>query len=183
MFINLEKICKSTQLCTDTQKVSFANLISFPNDVDTELYSDIFIKSDDIISKIMMTNTSFIVGGYIVKLLPCYQIIYLKHLTINPQLKSNKYGLDLINDITQLGLDTFGENFKGVISFSISDQNKKFIDKKNTYKYISLLNSGSQIVTECAKQKNNYLHFIFVPKNGGLEQDEVKEMFKIISKF
>ena len=93
MFVKLEKVCKTSYECTDTQKVSFANLLSFPNDVDSELYSDIFTQKEDIVSKIVMTNTGFIVGGYIVKLMRCYQTVYVKHLIITPKLKSIKYKL------------------------------------------------------------------------------------------
>jgi hypothetical protein len=182
MFQNLGKIYLLANECTDIEKISAANLLAFPNSVSIELYNDIFEPDENTISGILKTNTDFFIGFFIAKIIPGYQLIFIKDLVINPKLKSHTYGRDIVYYLGHMGLKIYNENFKGIVASSICKKSKKSLDDRNAYKLKSLVNAGGDLVVECARVKNNHLHFIYIPYNGGSESEEIKEVFRKLYK-
>jgi len=181
MFQDFPRAHKSIFNCNENEKFSFVNLLMFPESLNHDSWKSITHPKRDTKVEVYFTHTDYLVGGYIIEILHGYQIIYLKELVLNPKLKSKKYTREMIYDISNYGLDIFGENFKGIVATSQCSDNKKSLDNKNKLKIQALINAGGKIVVECARIKNQILHFIYIPYNGGLEQNEVKEIFKKVS--
>lgn len=175
-------IIKLNDQLTEIEKVSLANLISFPVDVDHDLYSEIFNPDENILTGIYTLPSSFIIGGFVVKIFHGYQFFYVKDIAINPKLKSFKYANEIIQFLGDYGLHVFGENFKGIYSIVLCDKNGRNLNEKNILKKKCFLSSGAITVRERARIKNNFMHFIYIPYNGGHESDEVKEIFLQITK-
>jgi hypothetical protein len=173
-FAELNKKFVNIKNCTKEQKLSFANLVSFPNPINEELYKDVFSDSENKISELLITDTGVIIGGYIVCIITGYQIFYLKKIKVNPKLKSTKYTQEILDRVLQLGLSVYDENFKGIVGVSYFDENKKrkiendFIDIKG-YTIIH----GSII-------RNKSARLSYLPVNGGYNSDEIKEIFNFI---
>ena len=165
--------------CSDIQKQSLANLIAFPDQISPELHHYIYNQPEDIICEILFTSSDHIIGGYIAKIIPAYQVICIKELAINPKLKSSRYGRLLIDRMGQKGLKIYGSNFRGIVATSFCTKKEK---NKDIYQSKALFNAGGKLVVECAKVKNKFLHFIYIPFNGGYKSDEVKEIFSTIFK-
>lgn len=178
MFQDLEKIHLKFGKCTEKEKISAANLLAFPESVSPELYDNIFYSSELSLSGICKTKTDSIIGAYIARILPGYQLILLENLTINPMLKSRSYGREIIAHLGQEGLNFYGENFKGIVSPVKCNKNKKTSTENDAVLLKSMVNSGGAIVIEGAKIKNTHLHFIYFPYNGGSDSEEIKEVFK-----
>ena len=181
MFQKINRIHKSIHKCNEREKFSFANLLMFPNKISADVWSILNDDDDNLKIEVYFTNTDYMIGGYIAEILQGYQIIHLKEIILNPKLKSTNYSKTMIEDLGEYGLNIFGENFKGIISTSNRDKNKKSIDEKHQAKIRALINSGGRIVVECARVKNQILHFVYIPYNGGLEQGEVKEIFRKVT--
>lgn len=179
---NLTPIFKLNNQLSQIEKVSLANLIAFPNDVAQDLYDDIFNTNENTAIGMIVLSTGFIIGGFVIKIIPGYQSIALKEIIINPKLKSPKHTSRMIDFLGDYGLEIFGENFKGIFTTTLCNKNKKDLNNKNFVKRKSMLNSGAITVKECARVKNNFMHFIYIPFNGGHESDEVKEIFWQIAK-
>lgn len=181
MFQEFPRIHKSIQQCNENEKFSFVNLLMFPEKLNKDSWASITQPQKNTKVEVYFTDTQYLVGGYIAEILDGYQVIYLKEIVLNPKLKSVNYTREMIYDVCNYGLDVFGENFKGVVATSQCLESKKSLDSKNKFKIRALINAGGKIVVECARVKNQILHLIYVPYNGGLEQNEVKEIFRKIT--
>jgi hypothetical protein len=168
--------------CDEKDLISFANIVAWPNTKSTELISEITNPSENHIIELYFFETNTLIGGYIAKFIPGYQVIYLKEISIVPSLKSKIYGREMVERLGKIGLDIYGANFKGIVATSKCKQTKKSFDESSKYKIRALINAGGDIIVECAKIKNQILHLIFIPYNGGLEQNEVEEIFTKIIK-
>ena len=174
-FIESNRNFKASHKCSDLQKVSFANLVSFPDDISQELYNDVFTKSDKTISEILISDSNFIIGGYIVQILSGYQVFFVKKIKINPRLKSNKYTQEVMARIIDQGLNTFDAKFKGIVIVSESNRKKKLKSEEDL-----LLKFGGILFYSWKKFENRYVRFIYLPANGGHDSDEAKEIFSTI---
>lgn len=176
MFQGLEKLYLPFEKCTEKEKISAANLMVFPEAVTQELYDSIFYSCELSLGGICKTKADFIIGVYLARILPGYQLILLENISVNPALKSRSYGRDIINYLGEKGLSFYGENFKGIVSPIKCDKNKKSTD----HKLRSMINSGGSIVIEGVRAKNNHLRLIYFPYNGGSDNEEIQEVFKKI---
>lgn len=180
MFQGLEKLYLPFEKCTEKEKISAANLMVFPEAVTQELYDSIFYSCELSLGGICKTKADFIIGVYLARILPGYQLILLENISVNPALKSRSYGRDIINYLGEKGLSFYGENFKGIVSPIKCDKNKKSTDHKSTSLLRSMINSCGSIVIEGVRAKNNHLRFIYFPYNGGSDNEEIQEVFKKI---
>ena len=171
-----ERKYKPLNACTDIEKVSLANLIAFPENVSEALYADIFKPDDNSFTFLMFTEHGFLIGGCIAQIIPAYHAVYVKELVVIPQLKASKYGREMLNHLGDLALDVYGDSFVGIVATTNCDKKTKK-DRNNLYKSKSLFNAGGKLVVERAKLKKQFLHFIYIPFNGGNDTDEVKEIF------
>jgi len=180
VFQGFEKLYLPFEKCTEKEKISAANLMAFPEAVTPELYDSIFYSCELSLGGICKTKADFIIGAYLARVLPGYQLILLENISVNPTLKSRSYGRDIINYLGEKGLSFYGENFKGIVSPIKCDKKKKSTDHKNAFLLRSMINSGGSLVVEGARAKNNHLHFIYFPYNGGSDNEEIQEVFKKI---
>jgi len=179
--LNISRYFKSIKDCKKSEIVSFANVLSWPNASPLSEIYDLINVDDNSLINLYVFKTGSIIGGYIAKIIPSYQVIHLKQLAVVPNLKSKSYGREMIDHIGKIGLELFGSNFMGIVSTVQCTSSKKLIDEHNKYKIRALINSGGDIVLECAKIKNQILHLVFIPYNGGLDQNEVTEIFSKIT--
>ena len=77
---NLTPIFKLNNQLSQIEKVSLANLIAFPNDVAQDLFDDIFNTNENTAIGMIVLSTGFIIGGFVIKLIPGYQSIALKEI-------------------------------------------------------------------------------------------------------
>ena len=178
--IHTQRYFKCIKQCKENDIISFANVMSWPYKKTPELINLLTNPSENHIIELCFLETDYLIGGYIAKIIPSYQVIYLQDLKIVPSLKSKIYGREMVEQLGKIGLDVYGANFKGIVATSECTQTKKAIDESNKYKIRSLINAGGEIIIECAKVKNQILHLVFIPYNGGLEQNEVEEIFNKI---
>lgn len=180
MFQDYERLYLPFDKCTEKERISAANIIAFPEAVTPELYDNIFYSCELSLGGICKTKTDFFIGAYLAKILLGYQLILLDRLAINPLLKSRSYGRHIINNLTESGLSFYGENFKGIVSAVKCGKNKKSINENNALLLRSMINSGGSIIVEGARIKNDRLHLIYLPYNGGSDNEEIQEVFQKI---
>jgi hypothetical protein len=169
---------KSAADCPTQDRLSLANLLSFPDGVSLELLEDMTNPSENIFSEIYYSDNHHVMGGYIAEFVPAYNMIYVRELAINSKFKSKSYGREIFHRIGEMGLDIYQAEFKGILTSCLCLKNKKSFDEKNAYKLRAAINSGGKIIVECAKVKNNYLHFVCIGYNGGRDEGEIKEVFR-----
>lgn len=173
--LNLNKNFININNCTKDQKLSFANLVSFPSLIDDELYNDVFGASDNKISELLIANSGMIIGGYIVYIVTGYQVFFLKKIKVNPKLKSTKYTKEILDRILELGLSVYDENFKGVVGISYFNKNKKTRKIENEFMDIK----GYTIIFGSIIQ-NKSARLSYMSANGGYNSDEIKEVFQVV---
>ncbi len=156
---------KNIEKCNLNEKKSLSNLIAFPKPV-----------CDDHIVEMFLKDTDFIIGGYVARLIPAYQIIFLKHLIVNPTLKSKIYGQEMLQRIADFGLASYGANFKGIIAINQLKNHKKNFKKQDEYKVQSIMNYSSNFLID--QSSRNSFHFIYVRFNEGYDAQESKEVFE-----
>lgn len=171
-----KRFFKDVSHCTDGEKISICNLIAYPLPPSKELIKDVFSPDENTIVELLITETGFIVGCYIAVMIVPYKVYYLKRFAINPQLKARIYGREIIHRIEDKGLSVYNENFMGIVATSSCDKYKKN-KENNLYKNKILFNTGGKLVAICAGVKNQILHLIYIPCNGGRDYDEIQEVF------
>jgi hypothetical protein len=181
VFQDIPRFHKSIQKCDENAKFAFANFLTFPDKITKEFWNSLTHPDEHMKIDLYFTNANFLIGGYMAEILDGYQIIHLQKITLNPKLKAKSYTREMMNDLSDFGLQLFGENFKGIVSTSQCTYKKKSLDKNNKIKIQAMINSGGKIVVECARIKSQILHFLYIPFNGGLDQSEVKEIFKKVT--
>ena len=165
--LNLNKKFVNINDCTNEQKFSFANLVSFPEAIPEDLFSNA-------ISEIIITDSGMIIGGYIVTVIAGYQVLFIEKIKVNPKLKSSKYMREILDRVIEVGMSIYDENFKGVVGLSFFENKKEkkievdFMDVKGyTISYGSIIRDKSARLS-------------YMPVNGGYTIDEVKEFFETI---
>jgi hypothetical protein len=171
---------KPINSCKKDDLVSFANIVAWPNKKSPDLINVLTKPKDNHIIDLYFFQSNSLIGGYIAKYIPSYQVILLKELEIIPHLSSKIYGREMVENLGKIGLNAFDENFKGIVATTECTETKKSIDYSNKYKIRSLINAGGEIVVECIKHDDKIYHLIFVPYNGGLNKTEVEEIFNKI---
>ena len=167
---------KNIEKCNLNEKKSLSNLIAFPKPVCDDLLADIYQPSDNHIVEMFLKDTDLIIGGYVARLIPAYQIIFLKHLIVNPTLKSKIYGQEMLQRIADFGLASYGANFKGIIAINQLKNHKKNFKKQDEYKVQSIMNYSSNFLID--QSSRNSFHFIYVRFNEGYDAQESKEVFE-----
>lgn len=164
---NEERCFKDISHCSDDEK-SFLHKLLFPDSKNLELYSQ-----KNIIAEVYVDSTGTMMGGYVAELMESDYMIHLINFDMVKEFKSRIYGRNLMYRAGYIGVKTYGKNFKGIIAATESSK-----DHKNIYKHRYLFNTGGRLIIENAKVKNNQLHLVYIPYNGGQDCEKVKEIFQ-----